>query len=47
MVSSLLGKGHNDEELNQAINDFAYVWYNHLRPHTYNEGLTPFEARYR
>jgi len=28
---------HNDEELNQAINDFAYVWYNHLRPHTYNE----------
>ena len=38
---------HNDEELNQAINDFAYVWYNHLRPHTYNEGLTPFEARYR
>jgi transposase InsO family protein len=38
---------HNDEELNQAINDFAYVWYNHIRPHTYNEGLTPFEARYR
>lgn len=37
---------HNDEELNNAVNDFAYVWYNHVRPHTYNNGLTPFEARY-
>jgi putative transposase len=36
---------HNDEELNEAVNNFAYVWYNHVRPHTFNEGLTPFEAR--
>lgn len=38
---------HNDEELDISINEFAYVWYNHLRPHTYNGGLTPFEARYK
>ena len=38
---------HSDEELNEAINDFAYVWYNHVRPHTFNGGLTPFAARYR
>lgn len=36
---------HNDNELNEAVNDFAYVWYNHVRPHTFNGGLTPFEAR--
>ena len=38
---------HNDEELNKATNDFAYVWYNHIRPHSFNKGLTPFEARYK
>jgi putative transposase len=36
---------HNDNELNEAVNNFAYVWYNHVRPHTFNGGLTPFEAR--
>ena len=36
---------HTDEELNAAIEDFAYVWYNHVRPHTYNNDKTPFEAR--
>ena len=35
----------NDEELNQSIEEYAYVFYNHQRPHTYNQGLTPFEAR--
>jgi len=35
-----------DEDLNEAINDFAFDWYNHRRPHTYNKGLTPFEARH-
>lgn len=34
-----------DYLLNQAINDFAYVWYNHQRPHTYNNKMTPSEAR--
>lgn len=38
---------HNDWELNESINNFAYVWYNHVRPHTFNGGLTPFEARYK
>lgn len=38
---------YNDDQLNGATNDFAYVWYNHVRPHTFNNGLTPFEARYR
>ncbi len=38
---------HNDKELNSDIDNFAYVWYNHLRPHTFNNGLTPFEARYK
>jgi putative transposase len=37
---------HNDRELNEAVDNFAYVWYNHVRPHTFNDGLTPFKARY-
>lgn len=31
----------SDEKLNEAVSDFAYVWYNHVRPHSYNDGLTP------
>jgi transposase InsO family protein len=38
---------HNDDELDNAINNYAYLFYNHKRPHTYNNGLTPFEARYK
>jgi Transposase and inactivated derivatives len=38
---------HTDEDLNEAVNDFAYIWYNHVRPHTFNGWLTPFEARYK
>jgi putative transposase len=38
---------HSDEELDRAVNDFAYFWYNHVRPHSYNGYLTPFEARYK
>lgn len=36
---------HSDEEMDRAVNDFAYCWYNHVRPHSYNGYLTPFEAR--
>ncbi len=36
---------HTDEELNKDIEEFAYVWYNHVRPHSFNNYLTPFEAR--
>lgn len=35
----------NDEALNAGISDYAYAWYNHTRPHFYNDGKTPFEAR--
>ena len=35
----------SDEELNKGISDFAYVWYNHKRPHGYNDGLTPSQKR--
>jgi len=31
--------------IDEAINDYAFVWYNYQRPHTYNNKLTPFEAR--
>jgi putative transposase len=37
---------HSDKELNTAIDEFAYVWYNHVRPHSYNDYKTPYEARY-
>ena len=33
------------ETLDSGVNDFAYVWYNHVRPHTYNNGKTPATAR--
>lgn len=35
-----------DEELYTAIEEFAYVQYNHVRPHSYNNYKTPYEARY-
>lgn len=38
---------HTDKELYESIEDFAYTWYNHVRPHTYNNYKTPFEARYK
>lgn len=27
-------------------NNWRTLWYNHIRPQTYNNGLNPFEARY-
>jgi transposase InsO family protein len=35
----------SEREMDMAVNDFAYGWYNHVRPHTYNRGLTPSMAR--
>ena len=32
-------------ELDYAVSEFAYDWYNQVRPHTYNGYLTPFEKR--
>lgn len=33
------------EELYRAVEKFAYVTYNHQRPHSYNNYQTPLEAR--
>lgn len=35
----------SDEELNRATNDYVYGYYNHVRPHSSNDYLTPFEKR--
>ena len=37
---------HTEEELYTSIEEYAYVQYNHVRPHSYNHYQTPFEARY-
>lgn len=37
---------HTDKELTESIDEFAYVHYNHERPHKFNDYRTPFEARY-
>ena len=34
-----------EEQLYQTVEEFAYVTYNHVRPHSYNEYRTPFEKR--
>ena len=36
-----------EEELYQALEEYAYVFYNHVRPHSYNNYLTPYQARYK
>ncbi len=39
---------HNFEtaaEPDYAVSEFAYDWYNQVRPHSYNGYLTPFEKR--
>ena len=35
-----------EKELYKAINDFAYIWYNQNRTHTYNNHKTPYEVRF-
>ena len=34
-----------EETLYQKVEEFAYVDYNHVRPHSYNGYRTPYEAR--
>ncbi len=36
---------HSFTELCDAIENFAYVWYNHVRPHSFLQYRTPFEIR--
>ena len=33
-----------EEALYQAVEEFAYVTYNHVRPHSYNGYRTPYQA---
>jgi transposase InsO family protein len=35
-----------EEDLCKAVEEFAYVTYNHVRPHSFNNYNTPFQARY-
>ena len=34
-----------DDDLNNGTLDYIYCYYNHIRPHSYNGYLTPFEKR--
>ena len=35
----------SEEALYEAVEEFAYVRYNHVRPHSYNGYRTPYQAR--
>lgn len=35
----------NEKELYETVDEFAYVRYNHVRPHSYNGYKTPYQAR--
>ena len=37
---------YTEKELDVAVDDYICDWYNYRRPHTYNNGLPPFDARY-
>jgi len=37
---------HTLEDLNYHLTSFRF-WYNHVRPHGYLDGLTPFEAYHK
>lgn len=36
---------HTEEALYRAVEEFAYVTYNHIRPHSYNGYRTPCQAQ--
>ena len=36
---------YTESVLDEALSRYVFVWYNHTRPHSYNDGRTPFEAR--
>lgn len=33
-------------ELDKAVSEFAYNWYNQIRPHSHNGYMTPYEKRF-
>ena len=37
---------HSEKELYTAIKEFAYVQYNHVHSHFYNNYKTPYKTRY-
>ena len=37
----------DDKTLDEAITEYVYVWYNHVRPHSSNGYMMPFEKRNR
>ena len=34
-----------EDELYKKVEEFAYITYNHVRPHSYNGYKTPYHAR--
>lgn len=38
---------YSADALDESVKHYVFLWYNHVRPHSYNGGLTPFEARNR
>ena len=34
-----------DDELYRIVEEYAYIIYNYLRPHSYNGYQTPYQAR--
>ena len=34
-----------EETLYQTVEEFSYIIYNHVRPHSYNNYRTPYQAR--
>lgn len=35
----------NDRQLDSAVAEYVYCYYNHIRPHSANDYMTPFEKR--
>lgn len=36
---------HTEKELYTTIEEFVYIYYNHVRPHAYNKYNISYEAR--
>ena len=45
-VRSWIRQFETDQELNESTLDYVYGYYNHIRPHSSNGYMTPFEKRY-
>ncbi len=45
LVTENLYEFKTEEELYQAVEEFSYVHYNHVRPHSSNGYRTPYQAR--